>query len=105
MNAIIGKWAQIEGQPYPGLSFTFKEDGSYESEYEPMGITSSGTYSVDGDLIDMKQTQHPFGLLGPFVGRFAIEGNQLKLNLVAEGTHTRPADLNGAVIYEKVNEE
>jgi len=105
MNAIVGKWAQIAGQPYPGLSFTFKEDGTYQSEYEPMGITSSGTYKVEEDQIDMDQTQHPFGLLGKFVGRFAIEGNLLKLNLVAEGTHSRPTDLNGAVIYEKLSQE
>lgn len=103
MNEILGKWAQIEGQPYPGLSFTFKEDGTYDSAYEPMGITSSGTYEIEGNLIDMNQTEHTFGLLGGFVGCFAIEGKQLKLNLVAEGMHERPTDLNGAVIYEKVD--
>ncbi len=104
MNGIAGKWAQIEGQPYPGLSFHFFEDGHFEAEYEAMGITSSGTYRVEGDQIDMDQTQHTFGLVGPYTGLFAVDGDHLKLHVVAAADHERPHDLSGAVIYKKISQ-
>lgn len=104
MDRIIGKWAQIEGQPYPGLAFSFFEDGHFEAEYDAMGITSSGTYSINRNQIEMDQTQHSFGLVGLFYGCFEINENLLKLNVVAALGNERPNDLAGAVIYKKIVE-
>jgi hypothetical protein len=50
----------------------------------------------------MNQTQHSFGLVGLFVGRYKVEGSRLLLNVVAVGAQERPADLSGAVVYEKI---
>lgn len=102
MQDLIGTWVQIDGQPYPGLAFTFNPDGSFSAAYEAMSISSSGVYKTDGALIEMNQTQHTFGLVGLFIGRYQVEGSRLLLNVVASGSQERPADLTGAVIYEKV---
>jgi hypothetical protein len=102
MQDLIGTWAQIEGQPYPGLAFTFHPDGTFSAVYEMMSITSAGTYTTDGELIELNQTQHSFGLIGLFVGRYQVDGTRLLLNVVASGSQERPADLSGAVVYEKV---
>ena len=102
MQDLIGTWAQIEGQPYPGLAFTFNPDGSFSAAYEVMSISSSGTYKTNGGQIEMDQTRHTFGLIGLFVGRFQVEADRLLLNVVASGSQEAPADLTGAVIYEKL---
>jgi|SRR5659263_149742 len=100
MNPLIGKWQQPAGQPYAGLWFNFNEDGSFQAEFSEMGITSSGTYSLDGDLISMDQNQHSLGLVGKFEGRFAVENDLLKIALGNPGENA-PADLSGARIYLK----
>lgn len=61
MNDLVGKWQQPEGQAYAGLVFQFEPDGTFRSEYPAMGITSSGTYTVEGDLIFMDQSSHSLG--------------------------------------------
>ena len=101
MNPLFGKWKQPEGQAYAGLIFDFKDDGTFDSEYPEMGITSSGTYSVEGDLIHMDQTSHTFGLLGKFDGRYIIEGETLKLIFGNPG-EPAPEDLSKARLYLKV---
>lgn len=101
MNPLIGKWQQPEGQAYAGLVFIFKEDGTFESEYSAMGVTSSGTYTVEGDLIHMDQDKHNFGLLGKFEGRFAIEGDTLKMGFGNPG-EPAPQDVSKARLYLKV---
>ena len=101
MNPIVGQWQQPAGQPFPGLWFEFHEDGTFTSEFSEMGITSSGTYSLNGELISMDQTKHTLGLLGKFEGRFAIEGNTLKLILSDPGEKA-PEDLSKARIYLKI---
>ena len=103
-NPVLGKWTQTASQPYPGLFFLFKQDGSFEAIYEEMGITSSGTWSTNADEIDMDQTEHTFGLVGKFVGRFVVDGNLLKMNLVPVGEKERPENLIGAVVYQKIEE-
>jgi len=65
-----------------------------------MGITSSGTYEVEGDVIHMDQTSHTFGLLGKFSGRFAVEGETLKL-LFGNPGEPAPEDLSKARLYLK----
>jgi hypothetical protein len=102
MNDIIGKWVQGEGQPYEGLWFEFSPDGTFKAEYEPMGITSSGTYKVDGKLIDMDQTAHTFGLVGEFKGRYLLEENSLKIALSSTPQGDRPEDFSNARVYHKV---
>jgi len=104
-NPILGKWTQTTSQPYPGLFFVFKENGSFEAIYEAMGITSAGTWSTEGDQIDMDQTEHTFGLVGKYIGRFEVDGDLLKMNLVAAGEKDRPENLTGAVIYQKLEEK
>lgn len=89
---LIGKWIQNEGQEYPGLWFNFKEDGSFEAEYQAMGIESHGTYTVDGNKLDMDQTYHTFGFVGEMIGLFAIEGDQLIMAMVTED-QARPESL------------
>ncbi len=103
-NLILGKWTQTATQPYPGLFFLFKEDGTFEAYYEAMGIASSGTWSTEEDLIDMDQTVHTFGLVGKYHGRFEIDGDLLKMNLVPVGEKERPENLTNAVVYMKTEE-
>jgi len=102
MAEIIGKWVQIEGQPYQGLWFEFKGDGFFSAEYEPMGIVSGGSYEFGGEEITLQQTNHTLGFVGEFKGRFAIEGKHLKMALAAGPGESRPVDLSDARIYEKV---
>lgn len=101
MSDIIGKWIQIEGQPYEGLWFDFKPDGTFEAQYDAMGIVSGGTYETDGEKIDMDQTAHTFGLVGEFKGIFAIEDDILKLAVAASAGHNRPETLEEARKYRK----
>ena len=101
MGDIIGKWVQIEGQPYEGLWFNFKPDGTFEAQYDVMGIVSAGTYETDGNIIDMNQTEHTFGLVGEFKGIFAVEEDVLKLALAASAGHERPKSLEEARKYQK----
>ncbi|MEE4194947.1 MAG: hypothetical protein V2J07_07100 [Anaerolineae bacterium] len=101
MEKIIGKWTQIEGQAYAGLWFNFKEDGTFDAEYAPLGVVSSGTYEIDGNQIDMDQKKHTFGLLGHFRGIYEIDGDELKLALASGAGQERPTDLTGARIYKK----
>lgn len=98
MNPLIGKWQQPAGQPYPGLWFLFNDDGTFSAEFSEMGITSSGTYALNGDLISMDQNKHSLGLVGKFEGRFAIEGSVLKMALGNPGEQA-PDDLGKARIY------
>lgn len=91
---LFGKWQQPQGQPYPGLYFEFLPDGTFRAVFEEMGITSSGTYSAADGLIDLDQTQHTLGLVGKFYGRYAIEGEQLTMNL-SDPAVARPESLEG----------
>ena len=87
MQDLIGTWAQIEGQPYPGLAFTFTRTHIFcrlrndEHHFQ-------GTYTTDGELIELNQTQHSFGLIGLFVGRYQSGSTRLLLNVVASGSRT-----------------
>lgn len=101
MSELLGKWVQKEDQPYPGLWFDFRPDGTFEGQYEPMGIVSSGTYQTEGDQIIMQQTAHTLGFVGEFKGLFAIEDTTLRLALAAGPGGDRPADLSEARIYFK----
>ena len=101
MSDIIGKWIQIEGQPYEGLWFNFKPDGTFEAQYDAMGIVSSGNYETDNEKINMDQTAHTFGLVGMFKGIFSIEDNILKMSIAASAGHDRPDTLEDARKYRK----
>lgn len=100
-KTLLGKWTQTEGQPYPGLYFMFLDDGTFEARYDALGIVSSGTWQADEGLIDMDQQKHTFGLVGNYIGRYRINGAELRMSLVAGGEHPRPATLDQAVIYVK----
>lgn len=101
MKVIIGKWVQMEGQAYEGLWFEFHTDGTFVAQYDPMGITSSGTFEIDGDLIDMDQTEHTFGMVGAFKGRYDIDDDILKMALSSTPGGERPVDLSNARLYSK----
>lgn len=101
MNALVGKWQQPEGQAYAGLVFQFEPDGTFRSEYPAMGITSSGTYTVEGDLIFMDQSSHSLGLVGKFAGRFMIEKDTLRLGFGNPGEKA-PEDVSKGRLYLKV---
>lgn len=101
MKEIVGKWAQEAGQPYAGLWFDFKEDGTFIAQYDAMGIVSAGTYHIEGSSIDVNQTSHTFGLVGEFKGLFKIEGDHLKLALASGSEQPRPSDLEEARRYIK----
>jgi hypothetical protein len=101
MSEIVGKWVQAQGQPYQGLWFEFKQDGTFTAEYEPMGIVSGGTYEVEGEMITMQQTEHTLGFTGEFKGRFIIDAHQLKMALAAGPGGKRPDDLSEARVYVK----
>ncbi len=100
-ESIIGKWQQTEGQPYPGLWFLFNEDGSFQADFSEMGITSSGTYTTQGDLIFMDQKQHTLGLVGKFEGRYAVDAGTLKMALGNPGEKA-PEDFSKARFYLKI---
>src|SRR5512140_3954566 len=99
--SILGKWEQTAGQAFPGLWFLFKEDGTFEAEFPEMGITSGGTYRVQGNEIDLDQTRHSFGMIGLFKGLWSVEGSQLRM-ATGQANGPRPADLSGARLYEKI---
>jgi hypothetical protein len=101
VSDIIGKWTQITGQAYEGLWFEFKSDGTFEAQYEPMGVVSSGTFSIEDDKIDMHQTEHTFGMIGDFQGLFEIDGDQLKMAVAPGPGFDRPKDLSEARIYQR----
>lgn len=101
MDMIVGKWVQAEGQPYAGLWFDFKGDGSFSARYDAMSIDSGGTYHVDGQQIDMDQTSHTFGLVGQFKGIFEIKGDVLRLALAGGTEQPRPINLDDARYYVK----
>jgi hypothetical protein len=101
MSEIFGKWTQVEGQPYEGLWFKFNEDGTFEAQYEPMGIVSNGNYKTDGEKITMQQTSHTLGLVGEFKGLYIIEENQLRMTLASAPSGARPGDLTDARLYQK----
>ena len=101
MAEILGRWQQPAGQPYPGLWFEFRPDGSFEAQYEEYGIVSGGTYQVDGDSIDMDQVRHTLGLVGKFAGKFTVEGDTLRM-AVGERGGPRPDDLAKARVYHKM---
>ncbi len=98
---ILGKWQQPAGQAFPGLWFQFNADGTFEAEFPEMGITSGGTYTLNGAEIDMDQTRHSFGMLGKFKGLWSVEGSQLRMAM-GQTNGPRPADLSGARLYEKI---
>ena len=101
MCNVVGRWVQTAGQPFEGLWFDFKEDRTFIAEYEPMGITSSGTYETNGDQIIINQTQHTLDLIGEFKGRIAIKDNRLLMALAASPGGAPPEDLSEARIYTK----
>lgn len=103
MSTIVGKWQQPAGQPYPGLWFEFKADGTFRAEYPEMGIVSSGTYTTSGNQIDMIQNQHTLGFTGQFLGLWSVEGETLKMG-VGQLPGERPADLSSARTYLRVKE-
>lgn len=102
MSEIIGKWQQPAGQPYPGLWFEFHADGTFRAEFSEMGIVSSGTYTLDGDKIDMNQTSHTLGFVGQFLGLWKVEGATLTM-MVGQLPGQRPVDLTGARTYVKIS--
>lgn len=104
MNPLIGKWLQPDGQAYAGLWSLFKGDGTFQSEYPPMGITSAGTYTVTNDIITMNQSSHSLGMTGVFEGRFLVEGNTMKLGFGNPGENA-PEDVSKARLYLKIEEE
>lgn len=101
MTDIVGRWVQKEGQPYAGLWFDFKSDGTFTAEYEAMAIHSSGKYDIEDNQITMQQTEHTFGLVGEFKGLFAIEGDTLSMALAAGAGQDRPKDLSEARTYQR----
>ena len=97
---LIAKWIQNEGQEFPGLWFEFKEDGSFVAGYEALGIESGGTWTAEGNTIDIDQTYHTFGFISKTIGIFEIEGDQLKLEMVTEDI-PRPEVFGSPQLYTK----
>jgi len=102
MSIVEGKWIQEKGQAFEGLSFEFKPDGTFEAEYEPMGIESGGTFQIDGNHIDIDQTSHTLGMVGFFKGVFEIKEGKLFMALASGPDADRPEDLSETRIYIKV---
>ena len=103
MSNIVGKWQQQQGQPFQGLWFEFRLDGTFHAEFEEMGITSSGTYLAESGLIEMDQTQHTLGLLGEYKGLYAIEGEILTMILGdTGGARPETMDNKNKRIYMKI---
>lgn len=95
MSDILGKWQQPQGQPFPGLYFEFRVDGTFQAVFQEMGITSGGTYTLPAEgQLDLDQTQHTLGLLGKFLGRYTIEGDTLTMTL-SDPFGARPESIEG----------
>ena len=99
-NPLIGKWQQPAGQPYAGHWLEFNLDGTFQTVYSEMGVTSSGTYIVSEDHVYLDQTQHTFCLLGKYEGRFRIDSASLLLSL-NNICDKPPVDLSQARLYLK----
>ncbi len=88
MSDILGKWQQPHGQPFPGLWFEFRADGTYRAEH---------------GQIDMEQTQHTLGLLGKFQGLYSIEGDTMIMTLSdPNGPRPESLDSKNRRLYKKV---
>jgi len=102
MSDIIGKWVMEKGQPFPGLWFEFKADGTFQAELPGLlKVVSSGTYTAAEGKIDIDQTKHTMGLVGKFAGLYAIEGDTLQMALSPVPGGPRPTNLSGARIYKR----
>jgi hypothetical protein len=103
MSDILGKWQQPKGQPFPGLWFEFRPDGTFEAVLEEMGVKSSGSYTAVDGKIDIDQTQHTLGLVGKFTGLYAIEGDTLTMTLSDPGgSRPEALDSKNMRIYKKI---
>lgn len=101
MDEILGKWVQVEGQPFAGLYFEFFEDGTFKGIYNAMSIVSSGTYEIQGNEITINQDKHTFSMIGRFDGIFEINDGKMKLALTEAPNGPRPTDFSFAREYKK----
>lgn len=103
-QSIIGKWEVPAGQEYAGLQFDYKADGSFKANFPAMGITSGGTWTLNGDELDMNQTEHSMGWVGLFRARIEIsaDGNTMKVAVSGGPGMPRPANFNAYRFYQRI---
>lgn len=100
-QTIVGLWEIPEGQEYAGLRFHYKADSTFEAEYPPMGIKSSGTWTLKGNELDINQTQHSLGWVGVFraLVEIADDGQSMKVAVSSGPDQPRPTDFSKYRLY------
>lgn len=103
-HSIVGLWEIPAGQEYAGLRFRYKPDGTFEAEYPPMGIKSSGTWTLTGNELDMDQKQHSLGWIGVFRALVDIseDGQTMKMAVSAGPNQPRPTDFSRYRLYRRL---
>lgn len=103
-QAILGKWEVPQGQEYAGLQFHYHADGSFQADFPSMGVTSGGTWTLQGNELDMEQTQHSMGWVGLFRALVEIAGDEqtMKVAVSAGPGQPRPADFSKHRLYKRI---
>ncbi|GAB4401039.1 MAG: hypothetical protein Kow00123_09830 [Anaerolineales bacterium] len=103
-QTIVGLWEIPAGQEYAGLRFRYNPDGTFEADYPPMGIKSSGTWTLTGNELDMNQTQHTLGWVGLFRALVDIseDGQTMKVAVAAGPNLPRPTDFTKYRLYKRL---
>jgi hypothetical protein len=103
-QAILGKWEVPQGQEYAGLQFHYHADGSFRADFPSMGVTSGGTWTLQGNELDMEQTQHSMGWVGLFraLVEIAEDGQTMKVAVAGGPGQPRPADFGKHRLYRRM---
>lgn len=78
-KGIVGTWSsesEFLGQKITS-SYTFNEDGTYESAI--IGIKQTGTYTIEGDKMTIKFNSSVGVMTETYT--FAVDGDELKLTM------------------------
>jgi hypothetical protein len=99
-SKIAGKW-KVESGQFKGLTYDFRDDGTFEMEMKIYGVRGSGKYSTNSEVtpheIDIYFSEHTSGAagIGVYKGIWQREGDKFKMKVgTANGERRRdPSEL------------